>query len=124
MNDETVPLYVTELAACRKKLKAAEAALDRLQAERDDARFEKAEENFRREMQKTRAEAAEASRDALAAKVEGLVKALTNLMAIVRGECPSLLDEDDGGVPPQIYCEDAIRAARAALGSGEVSDAR
>ena len=48
--------------------------------------------------------------------VSDLKHALTRLMAVVRGECPSLLDEDDGGTPPQIYCEEAIRRARSALG--------
>lgn len=47
--------------------------------------------------QTDRAIKAEAERDAAVARAEALHVVLCDLLAVVRGECPALLDEDRGG---------------------------
>lgn len=54
--------------------------------------------------------------DPLRQAAEQAVSALADLFALVRGECPSLLNEDSGGSAHlDIKCTDAIASLRAAL---------
>lgn len=54
--------------------------------------------------------------------IEALALELARLRALVRGECPSLLDDADGGTIPDIDGENALRQWSAALTAMENTD--
>ena len=80
--------------------------IDRLTAERDAAEFRETMAANKAVEYLERAEAAEA-------RVKVLAEALGELVAIVRGECPSLLNEDSGGNGELSHCIDtALKGAK------------
>lgn len=82
-----------ETAPRAHHLTEAAAALRRMVGERDEAREAWRNESRAATLWTARATAAEAERD----RLRSAATLLEKLTAMVRGECPSLLNEDSGG---------------------------